>query len=655
MFICVCSRCVRTYTRTDARTHARMYVLCICKYPGSSNLALSVRVCTLCIVHEQRIMAEELPGMFPEGSTDGRQKVIQESSLQRNIGNGDMLGSIELEALLREQQQLLQRGIDKWLEGWMAAQRTFLAGLVERRLTVDGAAALGSTAVCGNGDHGCASPEGDPGPPAASSPGPFVATAVVAGQEQLQPLQANEPRTPQKRKDLHSNSFNSLNSGNSLKAKDTPSERNRRPSVISLKLGLSRVLNKGSVEGNAEFRNESSPRSMASLEAEGSISRRGSGLSEVAPAWDQAATSEFNKFLKSQSREVTLDQLWRYELCTAVLVLIDATAIGWQVQFQAQHGRPHRAAAVCRTLMCSAFVVELVVRLILRGRGFFRPPNMHWNIFDSVIITLSAVQELISRTTEHDTALLAQLTLLRVLRMIRLWRVLRILRKLEMCRELRMLMSGITRACRSLLWAGILLACMFYIFGVSLTSGSLGHCNTAAAVSTLIVDPLCLHFGTVGDSMLTLYQAMSGGILWSELVDALQTIQYPIPYTVILVLCVSIAQFVVANIVAGSILAVVLQTTRREQEDLINDEIQDRKMCYRHMHDMFQLMDISNNGSVSLMEFKIALSNERVAAFFSALKIDTTDLNGLFELLDRGGTGAVELDDFILSCLWIKG
>merc|ERR1712046_106680 len=53
--------------------------------------------------------------------------------------------------------------------------------------------------------------------------------------------------------------------------------------------------------------------------------------------------------------------------------------------------------------------------------------------------------------------------------------------------------------------------------------------------------------------------------------------------------------------------------------------------------------------------FREQLRNERVAAYMSALKVDTSNVKVLFKLLDKDGSGHVSVDEFVENLLPLVG
>merc|ERR1719277_967455 len=66
-------------------------------------------------------------------------------------------------------------------------------------------------------------------------------------------------------------------------------------------------------------------------------------------------------------------------------------------------------------------------------------------------------------------------------------------------------------------------------------------------------------------------------------------------------------------------------------------------------------MDTDGSNNITVEEFKIAMKDKRVLAYFNALKLDFTDVMTLFVLLDRDQNGEINLDEFLRGCMRLKG
>merc|ERR1711937_269472 len=106
------------------------------------------------------------------------------------------------------------------------------------------------------------------------------------------------------------------------------------------------------------------------------------------------------------------------------------------------------------------------------------------------------------------------------LRTLRLVRILRVVRVLHLISELRTIISSITGSFKSLGWTVVLLTLIIYIVGVYFTQSIADHVlEMVEAEQTLDERETNLQyfFGSLGRSLLSLWQAMSGGADWDQM------------------------------------------------------------------------------------------------------------------------------------------
>uniref|UniRef100_A0A7S2I971 Calmodulin n=1 Tax=Alexandrium andersonii TaxID=327968 RepID=A0A7S2I971_9DINO len=66
-------------------------------------------------------------------------------------------------------------------------------------------------------------------------------------------------------------------------------------------------------------------------------------------------------------------------------------------------------------------------------------------------------------------------------------------------------------------------------------------------------------------------------------------------------------------------------------------------------------MDEDATGTVSLQDFEAKLADERVIAYFNAMKLDVSDARKLFWLIDCDQSEAIEIDEFVVGCYTLQG
>jgi voltage-gated sodium channel len=125
-------------------------------------------------------------------------------------------------------------------------------------------------------------------------------------------------------------------------------------------------------------------------------------------------------------------------------------------------------------IILAIFVAELLARIVVHRLAFFRDP---WSLFDLAVVGIALVP-----ATESLSAL-------------RALRILRVLRLVTVVPSLRRVVAGLIGAMPGMGAIGLLLVIVYYVFAVIATK-LFGGTNPEL-------------FGTIGNSLYTLFQAMT--------------------------------------------------------------------------------------------------------------------------------------------------
>ncbi len=155
------------------------------------------------------------------------------------------------------------------------------------------------------------------------------------------------------------------------------------------------------------------------------------------------------------------------------LILLNAVTLGLETSESAMAEIGGLLHWLDRAIL-AVFVLEIGLKLYARGLGFFREP---WNVFDFVVVGVALIPAS------------GPLAVLRALR------VLRVLRLVSMVPRLRFVVEALLRAVPGISSIGLLMLIFFYVFGVMAT-GMYGASFPE-------------WFGTIADSMYTLFQIMT--------------------------------------------------------------------------------------------------------------------------------------------------
>ena len=188
------------------------------------------------------------------------------------------------------------------------------------------------------------------------------------------------------------------------------------------------------------------------------------------------------------------------------------------------------------------FIIEMLLKFLAYGMDYFKDP---WNWFDMIIIATSLVSAL---------PFMAALRAFRVLRVLRSLKALRSMRLVSSIHHLQIILVAIVRSVPSILWTGLLMILIYYIF--------------ALIGVNLFGEAFPDWFGTVGKAMYTLFQVMtleswSMGISRPVMEVYSAAWLYFVPF-------VLISSFIVMNVVVGivvnSISEVTAEDTKKAEE-----------------------------------------------------------------------------------------
>ena len=155
------------------------------------------------------------------------------------------------------------------------------------------------------------------------------------------------------------------------------------------------------------------------------------------------------------------------------LIVINAITLGFETSVTIM-GHIGPVLLMFDKVVIAIFCVEIILRIYAHGPAFFRDP---WGVFDFIVVAITL-------TPSNDS-----LSVLRSLR------VLRVLRLVSAVPRLRRIVAALLHAVPGVAAIGALLMLVFYVFAV---------------ITTKLFGPAFSDwFGTIGESMFTLFQIMT--------------------------------------------------------------------------------------------------------------------------------------------------
>jgi len=205
---------------------------------------------------------------------------------------------------------------------------------------------------------------------------------------------------------------------------------------------------------------------------------------------------------------------------------------------------------------------------------------------------------------------------------------------------------------KSLAWVLLILFGLFYVFSIAFTAACL-YLDTSEKWDLEENQELQLHFGTLDRSLLSLFMSMSGGNDWAMYYEALAPLGGY--YTALFLTFMAFCLFAVVNVVTGVFVDSAKQSSHVDREVVVQEELEAKKNYLRQMRAIFDEMDSDDTGCISMEEFERKLGDERVIAYFHAMKLDVSDARTLFSLLDYDHTDEVDVKEFLQGCYRLQG
>jgi len=335
-------------------------------------------------------------------------------------------------------------------------------------------------------------------------------------------------------------------------------------------------------------------------------------------------------------------------------ILVNAATIGVQTDWNArmQNDEVAPGLEVFEYIFCVWFTTELSMKIYVNGRFLWSPfrEGFFWNCFDTLVVSAQLFEMVVAALTpapEENAEGSFDLSILRILRILRLIRILRVLRVLHLITELRAIVSSIIGSFKSLLWTVVLLLLMIYIVAVYFTQCVTQHIVDGQHLRTSLTSgevDLENYFGSLGRSILSLWQAMSGGLDWDTLagplLDDIGAIQ-----GLLFASYIGFSLLALMNVVTGVFVQTALQSAMKEEDSFMTDQI----------ISLFRLADKDKSSTISWDEVTDSLEDPKTAKEWKNIGVQAESARYLFKLLDLEGNNEVAFDEFLGGCLRLNG
>lgn len=336
------------------------------------------------------------------------------------------------------------------------------------------------------------------------------------------------------------------------------------------------------------------------------------------------------------------------DLFFGAVIAVNALVIGMEVEAELRWGEESVVAMVLYWLQC-VFALVFVAELLLRTRavGIRQICRNMEGVFDAFVVLITVVDlwvvNPLVRFTQviggHGQKSLDALSMLRILQLLRLVRIIRLLR---VSRQLSLLVLGLAKSLRSVLWVFLMLFVVIYI-GALFCASELGTSDDPNLQAT---------FGTLWSSMYSHFKIMTLEA-WPDICGwAMEQNALWAAYFIGYILITNLA---LVNLVTGLIMDGVLQGAKTEDwsSELM---VVEAGPFVQTVRDIIGDKDKNHDRYLDPAEFKNLLADpffqEVLEVYGISLRIEPDEV---FELLDIHGVGLLSIEELAGSLLRLRG
>jgi len=349
-----------------------------------------------------------------------------------------------------------------------------------------------------------------------------------------------------------------------------------------------------------------------------------------------------------------------------IIIFSNVVILGVETDYRSSYARSGdyetelAVLQIVQVVYTMIFFVELVLRIIAEGTHFFVSSHRYWNWLDTAIVVLSMVDALsllfeAIRGEGHREAN----WMVGVVNALRPLRVLRIIRLAAFIKEIRVLVLSIVATLKILIWA--LLLMFFVMFSFSMlfadavsthlrsikSSGSVVPCDTDEGIE------LCLNWGSLPDAILSLFQAVTGGMDWNQAFQPLKDVSWMLVISFMIFFIFT--TFVLLNVMTAVFCQTAIEAAQREDNRASDQALACREQLSDEMHMLLEDIDKDNSGTIDEAEIEEAGKSPRIRSFFASRGIESHEAWALFKMLDAERTGRVDVDSFVDGLIQFRG
>lgn len=376
----------------------------------------------------------------------------------------------------------------------------------------------------------------------------------------------------------------------------------------------------------------------------------------VSPSEDPAS------FQKGWTQRIVADS--RFDLFFAIVVITNSIFIGVDVQMHpSSYGARPIWIHVFQIFYTILFTIELAFRVAANGKKYFCSHEWAWAVLDLFIVVSSWWEVFVeawyaAAGDDGSFESFGGLTGLKAFRIVRLTRIVKTVRLMRIFRfvlALRTLIHSIIHTLKSLFWALVLLALIVYVFALIFTQAVADHVldPMTPALPELDQEASRKYFGSLLETMLSLFMTISDGVSWEKIISVLSSIS--LVWTSFFIFYVAFTYFAVLNVLTGVFCQSAIESAQNDHATAVQSMIANKEAHLTKVRALFNQLGTDEKSVITYRQFEGKINSDEVREYFETLGLDVWDAWSFFKLLDRDGGGSVEIEEFLKGCLRFRG
>lgn len=298
-------------------------------------------------------------------------------------------------------------------------------------------------------------------------------------------------------------------------------------------------------------------------------------------------------------------------------------------------------------IFCLIFVGEIYIKVKFKSWSWFREDPWSW-------LTLFVAVLAFVNVTILGALEVSGMRIVALIRVVNVFRLKKVLESHEMLKELKLVLKGMLGSWISLMWAGVVLTLVTYVFSVwttTLIGFSEGFQELYKESNGWDSEKL---FGSILISMFTLVQVMTLDTWCSGIVRYVETRNWYM--TFVFFAFIMVCTYGMMNVIVSIIVEQVLTLSQSNDKRKSEREEDKRRSEMNNIREIFVLADTFSSGFLTAKDFRKACKEDpEVQWRLRQLEIPVDDASRLFQVIDGDGQRTLTMKEFVEGCTKLKG